>query len=75
MPRIKTNSYATKAVAMSETISDELMALEGAITAAKKARDNDLQERKRLERLRDSVPFARSTRGFSLFADLRNGPK
>lgn len=75
MPHINTNSCAMKAVVMSEALSDELIALEDAITAAKKARDKFMQERERLERLHDTTPIVRSHRGFSLFADPHNDPK
>jgi DICT domain-containing protein len=75
MPRINTNLFATKAVAMSDAMSDELIVLKDAITAAKKTSDKYLQERKRLERLRDTASIKRSNREFSLFADPRNGPE
>ena len=75
MPRINTNLFATRAVAMSDATSDELIALEDAITAAKKTSDKYLKERKRLERLRDTASIERSHREFSLFADPRNSPE
>jgi hypothetical protein len=79
MPRINPNSFATKAIAMSDAMSDELIAPEDVITAAKKARDVYLAasraERKRRERVRDTVTIARSKRRFSLFADTSRDPK
>jgi hypothetical protein len=60
-------------VEQSDAISDELHALEDAIAAAKRTRDKYLHEhpveRKRLERLRDMAPLARSNAPFSIFAD------
>jgi hypothetical protein len=71
MARVNPNSYATKAVAMSNASSDELVALEDAITAAKRARDKYLdahpEERARLARLRDTAPMYRDNKPFSIF--------
>jgi len=69
--RTSPKSLATKAVAISDAMSDELHALEDAITAAKKARDAYLAahpaERRRLERLRDTAPIYRDNKPFSIF--------
>jgi hypothetical protein len=71
MTRVGPKSLATKAVAISDAMSDELHALEDAITAAKAARDKYLHEhpaeRKRLERLRDTAPIYRDNKPFSIF--------
>jgi hypothetical protein len=69
--RTSPKSLATKAVAISDAMSDELHALEDAITAAKAARDKylheHLAERRRLERLRDTAPIYRDNKPFSIF--------
>jgi len=69
--RTNPKSLATKAVAISDAMSDELHALEDAITAVKRARDKYLhehpEERKRLERLRDTAPMSRDNKPFSIF--------
>ncbi|HEY7021377.1 MAG TPA: hypothetical protein VH349_09690 [Ktedonobacterales bacterium] len=79
MSRVSPKTYATKALAMDDAMSDELHALEDAITAARAARDKYLHEhpaeRKRLERLRDTAPIARSNAPFSICADTRSDPR
>jgi hypothetical protein len=79
MPRANPNSLATKWVAQSDAMPNELIALEDAITAAKKARDRYLDAhpaiRARLARIRDSAPLARSNAPFSIFADRSCDPK
>ncbi|HEY7092740.1 MAG TPA: hypothetical protein VH393_06155 [Ktedonobacterales bacterium] len=73
MSRANPKSLCTKWVEQSDAMSDELHALEDEVTAAKRARDKYLHEhpieRKRLERLRDMAPIARSNAPFSIFAD------
>lgn len=72
MPRINPNSYATKAVAISDASSDELVRLEDAVTQAQKALAAYLHahpvERQRIARIRDTAPMARDNRPFSIFA-------
>lgn len=79
MPRINPNSYATKAAALDAVKPDELIALEDAIVAAQRARDKWLEQhpavRRRLQRIRDSAPLARSNAPFSIFADTSHDPK
>jgi hypothetical protein len=79
MPRINPNTYATKALEISDAMSDELIALEDSITAAKKARDKYLHEhpveRSNMEWLRDTAPVARSNAPFSIFADTSRDPR
>jgi hypothetical protein len=69
--RTNPRSLATKAVAISDSMSDELHRLEDAITAAKEARDKYLHEhpaeRKQLARLRDTAPIYRDNKPFSIF--------
>jgi hypothetical protein len=71
MSRANPNSLATKWVEQSDAMSDELHALEDAVTAARKARDKWLHDhpatRRRLERLRDSAPIYRDNKPFSIF--------
>jgi hypothetical protein len=73
------NSLCTKALAISDAMSDELHALEDQISAAKKARDKYLHEhpveRRNLEWLRDTAPMARSNVPFSIFADTSRDPR
>jgi hypothetical protein len=79
MPRANPNSLCTKWVEESDAMSDELHQLDDKIASAKKARDRYLAEypavRRRLERIRDSAPMARSNAPFSLFADTSRDPK
>jgi hypothetical protein len=79
MPRINPNSFCTKAVALDAEKSDELIAIEDQISAANKARAKYLTahpvEAKRLQRIRDSAPLARSNAPFSIFADTSRDPR
>jgi hypothetical protein len=66
-------------VEQSDEMSDELHAIEDAITVANKARARYLTahpvEAKRLQRIRDAAPMYRSNAPFSIFADTRNDPR
>ena len=77
--RINPNSLCTKALEMSDEMSDELHEIEDQIAAANKARARYLTahpaEAKRLQRIRDSAPLARSNAPFSIFADTRSDPR
>jgi hypothetical protein len=79
MARANPSSFCTKWVEESDAMSDQLHQLEDTIASAKKARDRYLavhpEVRRRLERIRDSVPIARSNAPFSLFADTSRDPK
>jgi hypothetical protein len=70
MARANPNTLATGWKAQSDAMSDELHALEDAVTAAQRARDKWLhehpEERARLARLRDTAPIV-NNRPFSLF--------
>lgn len=76
--RANPRSLATKWVAQSDEMPEELHQLEDAITAAKRARDKWLHDhpavRIRLQRIRDSAPVARSNAPFSIWADRSREP-
>jgi hypothetical protein len=76
--RANRNTFCTKWLEQSDSMSDELHQLEDTVTAAKRARDKYLDEhpdeRKRIERLRDTAPMYRSNRPFSIWASEARTP-
>jgi hypothetical protein len=73
--RANPNSLCTRWVEISDAMTDEEHAAEGAAFAATKLAARNETERKARQRKMDTAPLASSNRPFSIFADTSRDQK